>query len=156
MAMTRTLGVTLAAMLAGGCGKLIRYEAPDGFAAAEGDWRSAHYKGNDNVGLKLLVFDNVEGGTLEFWGADLVPKLQARGYELRSQHAVTSGNRVPGIRYDFALREAYGFPEPQFLVVALFVTDKYRYVAQLAGAQRHLPAYDPKVPAILAGLRPRG
>jgi hypothetical protein len=139
-----------------GCGRILEYEAPPGFAAADHDWRSAHYKASDNVGLKLLVFDNVDGGTLDYWAADLTRKLEGRGYVLGKQAPLTSSNRVAGTRADFVLDRQDGETAPQFLVVSLFVTDKYRYVAQIAGAQSHYAMYDARVPELLGDLRPKG
>ena len=95
--------IVLGAFSLAGCGSPLRYHAPRGFAEAAHDWRSAHYKASDNVGLKLLVFDNVEGGTLDYWGEDLVRKLRGRAYELRAQSAVATSNDVAGTRFDFVL-----------------------------------------------------
>jgi hypothetical protein len=139
-----------------GCGAALDYEAPPGFARAESDWRSAHFKASDNVGLKLLLFDNVEGGTLEYWGQDLVRKLEARGYALQGQAPLTAANHVAGTRFDFVLDTGDSELPPKFLVVSLFVTDGYRYVAQIAGDKSLLPRYASRVPRILAELKPRG
>lgn len=146
----------LAALVLGGCSRPLRYEAPTGFAVAEHDWRSAHYKASDNVGLKLLVFDNVEGGTLEYWGQDLTNKLRARGYSLEDQSPLRSPNKVAGTRFDFGLDHPDGQTPPQFLVVNLYVTDDYRYVAQIAGDEALFSRYDGRVERLLEGLRPRG
>jgi hypothetical protein len=148
-------GALVSAAIATGCGAPLRYEAPRGFASAKQDWRSAHYKASDNVGLKLLVFDNVEGGTLQYWGEDLVRKLQAREYELRGQAPLRTRNAVAGTRSDFTI-DPPGDAPPQFLVVSLFVTDDFIYVAQLAGDAELLSRYDGRVPEIVAALRPRG
>ena len=161
------LPALLPALLAGvtgsGCSQPLQYEAPSGFAIANQDWRSAHYKASDNVGLKLLVFDNVEGGTLEYWGQDLTRKLLARGYTLEGQSALRADNKVVGTRFDFGLDhgggrgDGHGDERPsQFLVVSLYVTDDYRYVAQLAGDQALFARYDARVAQLLAGLRPKG
>jgi hypothetical protein len=143
----------LASVMAAGCTTL-RYEAPKGFAEATKDWRSIHYKASDNVGLKLLVFENVEGGTLDYWGEDLVRKLRARAYELREQSPLRTSNDVAGTRFDFVL--ARDDKPAQFLVVNLFVTDDYLYVAQLAGDATLLPRYGARVPEIVSALRPKG
>lgn len=137
-----------------GCSSPLRYDAPKGFAEATRDWRSIHYKASDNVGLKLLLFDNVEGGTLDYWSADLVRKLGARGYALRDQSALRSGNHVVGTRFDFAF--ARDGEAPQFLVVNLFVTDEFLYVAQLAGDAPLLERYDARIPEIAAALVAKG
>lgn len=155
MALAPRLGL-LGALLVGGCSHPLQYEAPPGFAVATQDWRSAHYKASDNVGLKLLVFDNVEGGTLEYWGQDLARKLRARGYTLEDQSPLQSQNKVSGTRFDFDLDRQDGETGPQFLVVSLYVTDDYRYVAQLAGDEALFSRYDGRVEALLQGLRPRG
>jgi hypothetical protein len=144
----------LALTLAAGCSGPLHFEAPRGFAEADRDWRSIHYKASDNVGLKLLLFDNVEGGTLDYWGADLVRKLSARGYALRDQSALRSGNDVVGTRFDFAF--ARDDEPPQFLVVNLFVTDEFLYVAQLAGEAPLLPRYDARITEIAAALLAKG
>ncbi|MEM9456418.1 MAG: hypothetical protein AAGF11_19715 [Myxococcota bacterium] len=156
-----TLRTALLTVMAGsGCSQPLQYESPPGFAIAEQSWRSAHYKASDNVGLKLLVFDNVEGGTLEYWGQDLTHKLRARGYTLEGQSPLRAENKVVGTRFDFGLAHGddHGNEDkpPQFLVVSLYVTDDYRYVAQLAGDQALFARYDDRVDQLLAGLRPKG
>lgn len=133
--------------LGSGCLSTLRYEAPKGFALANRDWRSAHYKASDNVGLKVLVFDNVEGGTLAYWSEDLVRKLQAREYTLKERAAVQTGNGVAGTRFELVV-------EGQFLVVNLFVTDDFIYVAQVAGDERLLGRY--RGLEVGEGLRARG
>ncbi len=150
----RPLVLALGVLAATACGAPLRYHAPRGFAEATHDWRSAHYKASDNVGLKVLVFDNVEGGTLDYWGEDLVRKLKGRGYALRSQSAVTARNDVSGTRFDFVLKPDDA--APQFLIVNVFVTDDYLYVAQIAGDATLLPRYGRRVPEIVAELHPLG
>lgn len=152
MALKHVLGSLL--LLASGCFTTLRYEAPEGFALANRDWRSAHYKTSDNVGLKVLVFDNVEGGTLEYWSTDLVRKLTARHYTLRGQAPVKSGNGRPGTRFEFVLEEPG--ESPKFLVVHLLVTDDFIYVAQVAGEADLLPRVRALGPALVAGLEVRG
>lgn len=132
---------------------MIEFEPPRGFAYADGDWRVTHYKGANNVGLKILAFENVQGGTLGYWSGDLERKLIARGYTLRSSSEVRGDRRIRGRRWDFEI-ELDG--EPNFLVIGLFVTDDYRYVVQLAGAREHYPVQSEAVPEILAGLELHG
>mgnify|MGYP000520595395 CR=1 FL=1 len=84
--------------LAAGC-NAYRLEPPAGFAQVYADDYSAHMKANNNVGLKVQVFDNVEGGTLTFWSRDMVEKLGKRGYTLLDQKAVESKNGVVGTRF---------------------------------------------------------
>jgi hypothetical protein len=139
----------------GGCRPALSLDAPTGFAAAETTWRSVHFKASDNVGLKLLLFDNVEGGTLEYWGRDLEHKLTARGYVLASRSTLVAPNSIRGTRFDFQLATDDD-DDPMFLVVGLFVTDDYRYVAQIAGTRARYAEYDARVPEILGELRPRG
>ncbi len=158
MALNRTRIAVLAGVLAAGSGcggPLLEDTAPPGFAEAEHDWRTRHYKASDNVGLRFTVFDNVRGGTLEYWGNDLVDKLQQRGYVLLSQGALRSDNNLRGTRYDFRLSREDA-DEPMFLVVGLFVTDDYRYVAQLAGRDEFYETHASAVPTVFGSLRPTG
>ncbi len=140
-----------------GCSRLIDYETPPGFARAETeeDWRSRRYKASDNTGLKLTVFDNVDGGTLDYWGRDLVAKLEERGYRFDGAAQLESKNDVPGQRFNFGLAATDDAP-PMFLVVGLFVTDDYRYVVQLAGDAAGYDAYDGRVSALFGRLRASG
>lgn len=151
------LGALLSCVALTGCSRLIDYETPPGFARAEveEDWRSRRYKASDNTGLKLTVFDNVDGGTLDYWGRDLVAKLEERGYRFDGGAKLRSENEVPGQRFNFELAATDDAP-PMFLVVGLFVTDDYRYVVQLAGDATGYEAYDSQVPALFGRLRASG
>ena len=100
-------------------------------------------------------FDNVKGGTLAFWGADLVKKLGARGYLLKAQSAVKTGNGQAGTRFDFDY-QAYDTEIPKFYTVVLVVTDKYKVVLQVAGGREHVAEYAPRVPEMLDALKVRG
>lgn len=158
MALSRIgIGSLALALSATGCSRLIDYDTPSGFARAEmdEDWRSRRYKASDKTGLKLTVFDNVEGGTLDYWGRDLVTKLEERSYRFEGSALLRSENGVPGQRFDFAL-EATDDKPAMFLVVGLFVTDDYRYVLQLAGDARGHEGYDAQVPKLFGRLRPSG
>ena len=137
-----------------GCAPVIDYTAPPGFVEAEADWQSQHYKGTDSVGLRVTIYDNVDGGTLAYWSNDLETKLLARGYALEGTSALRAKNDVPGQRYDFHL-EREG-DEAMFLSVGLFVTDDYRYVTQLAGRQEEYAGVASGVPALFQRLKPGG
>jgi len=149
----RTMGIVLSLGMAG-CASVIDYSAPPGFVEAQSDWQSQHYKGKDSVGLRVTVYDNVDGGTLDYWSNDLETKLVVRGYSLESSAPLRAKNDVPGLRYDFHL-EREG-DEPMFLSVGLFVTDDYRYVTQLAGRQDEYAAVAPGVPELFQRLEPGG
>ena len=137
-----------------GCASVIDYSAPPGFAEAEADWQSQHYKGKGGVGLRVTVYDNLDGGTLEYWSHDLSAKLERRGYALQTSSALRAKNDVPGLRYDFRLdRDG---EDPMFLSVGLFVTDDYRYVTQLAGRQDEYEALSGRVPSLFQRLEPGG
>lgn len=137
-----------------GCAPVIDYSAPPGFVEAEADWQSQHYKGKDSVGLKVTVYDNVDGGTLDYWSNDLATKLLDRGYDLESTSVLRAKNDVPGLRYDFRLE--HEGDEAMFLSVGLFVTDDYRYVTQLAGRQDEYAAVASGVPKLFQRLEPAG
>lgn len=137
-----------------GCAPVIDYSAPPGFVEAEADWQSQHYKGKDSVGLRVTVYDNVDGGTLDYWSNDLKTKLVARGYALETSSPLRANNDVPGQRYDFRLER--GGDEPMFLSVGLFVTDDYRYVTQLAGLQVEYAEVASGVPELFQRLEPGG
>ncbi len=137
-----------------GCAPLIDYSAPPGFVEAEADWQSQRYKGKDSVGLRVTVYDNVDGGTLDYWSNDLKTKLIVRGYALEGTSPLRAKNDVPGLRYDFKL-EREG-DEVMFLSVGLFVTDDYRYVTQLAGLQEEYAGLSSDVPALFQRLEPGG
>ncbi len=137
-----------------GCAPVIDYSAPPGFVEAESDWQSQHYKGKDSVGLRVTVYDNVDGGTLGYWSNDLETKLLGRGYALEASSPLRARNDVPGTRYDFRL-ERDG-DEPMFLSVGWFVTDDYRYVTQLAGRQSEYAGVGSDISKLFQRLNPGG
>ena len=113
-------------------------------------------KGSDDVGLKLSVFENVKGGTLAFWSHDLVEKLGKRGYVLTGQSPAKSKNGVVGTRFDFEY-VAPGTDGPKrFYTAVLFVTDKRRFVLQMAGHVEHVDKYLAQVDDIASDAKTRG
>ncbi len=137
-----------------GCAAVIDYAAPPGFVEAQADWQSQHYKGKDSVGLRVTVYDNVAGGTLDYWSDDLQTKLLGRGYTLEGSSGLQARNDVPGLRYDFRLE--HEGDEAMFLSVGLFVTDEYRYVTQLAGRRAEYDAVASDVAGLFERLEPGG
>jgi hypothetical protein len=123
-----------------------RLEPPKGFAEVDQDRSGTRMKAGDDVGLNLRVFPNVDGGTLQFWGEDLVRKLGNRGYVLVAQSAAKSKNRVAGTRFDFTYAVPGTETEKKFYSVVLFVTDEHVFALQLAGDDtlraRHLASFD--------------
>lgn len=154
MALTLRFLVSVSCLGAMGCAPVIDYSAPPGFVEAEANWQSQHYKGKDSLGLRVTVYDNVDGGTLDYWSSDLETKLQARGYALEGSSPLQAKNDVPGQRYDFRLERAGD--EAMFLSVGLFVTDDYRYVTQLAGRQVEYAGVSSRVPELFQRLEPGG
>lgn len=153
-----SLGLTLApALLAlcAGC-NAYRLEPPAGFAQVYADDYSAHMKANNNVGLKVQVFDNVEGGTLTFWSRDMVEKLGKRGYTLIDQKPAETKNGVVGTRFDFTYTPVGDAEPPRFYTAVLFVSDKHKVVLQLAGLESYKPQYAAEIDGILADLKVRG
>jgi len=156
--MTRTprnaalLGLALLALPACAAYKL---EPPVGFAVvSENDWQT-RMKAQDNVGLTLQRFENVKGGTLAFWGADLVKKLGNRNYTLVSQSPVKTRNGQTGTRFDFDY-ETYDTELPKFYTAVLVVTDEEKIVLQVAGDAAVASTYRARIPEILGGLKVRG
>lgn len=133
-----------------------RLEPPAGFAQVYASDYGAHMKANDNVGLRINVFDNVKGGTLPFWSRDLVEKLGKRTYTLVAQTPVESKNGVAGTRFDFSYTPVGKDEPPRFYTAVLLVTDKHIVVLQLAGAEEHKARYGAEVDGILAELKVRG
>jgi hypothetical protein len=132
-----------------------KIEPPVGFAVvSENDWQT-RMKAQDNVGLTLQRFENVKGGTLAFWGADLVKKLGNRGYSLIGQSAVKTKNGKIGTRFDFDYA-AYDTGLPKFYTAVLVVTDKEKIVLQVAGDQQYAASYRPRIPELLQELVVRG
>ncbi len=154
----RRIIVTLAPALlalAAGC-NAYRLEPPAGFAQVYADDYGAHMKANNNVGLKIRVFDNVEGGTLTFWARDMVEKLGKRTYQLVDQSPVESKNGVVGTRFDFTYTPVGDAEPPRFYTAILFVSDEHIVVLQLAGLETFKPQYAAQVDEILSDLKVRG
>lgn len=146
------LGLALLALPACAAYKL---EPPLGFAVvSENDWQT-RMKAQDNVGLTLQRFENVKGGTLAFWGADLVKKLGNRNYTLVSQSEVETKNGQTGTRFDFDY-ETYDTAIPKFYTAVLVVTDEEKIVLQVAGDAAHATTYRARIPEILRELKVRG
>jgi len=142
-----TMMFVVAAGLLGATGcNAYRLEPPKGFAEVDADRTGSRMKSGDDVGLNLRVFDNVEGGTLEFWSEDLVRKLGKRGYVLVAQSQARSKNRVTGTRFDFTYVVPGTESETKFYSVVLYVTDAHVFALQLAGDDelraRHLAQLD--------------
>lgn len=146
--------LALAAATLSGCAAY-KIEPPAGFVVTnEHDWET-RMKAQDNVGLSVRRFDNVKGGTLAFWAADLVKKLGNRGYTLRSQSAVKTRNGKVGTRFDFDY-ETYDTAIPKFYTAVLVVTDKHKVVLQVAGGKEFAATYSARVPEMLGELVVRG
>ncbi len=147
--------VTALLALAAGCGTY-RLEPPAGFAEVEHGSYGAHMKANDNVGLRVNVFDNVRGGTLTFWARDMVEKLGLRGYTLVSQAPAESRNGVVGTRFDFDYTPVGQDQQPRFYSAVLFVSDAYVVVLQVAGHDQHRARYTAEIDDIVGELKVRG
>lgn len=133
MSFARISCACLAALLgSSGCGRPFESLPPEGFVVVEQDWDESHMKAGDRVGMKVRTFENMAGGTLKFWGEDLVEKLTARGYTLVATREVESRNGVVGAQFDFDYTLP-GTDDQKFLVVVVFATDDYRHVVQVAG-----------------------
>jgi hypothetical protein len=152
--MHRHVLLGLAALVLPACAAY-KLEPPVGFAVvSENDWQT-RMKAQDNVGLNLQRFENVKGGTLAFWGADLVKKLGNRNYTLVGQSAVKTKNGQTGTRFDFDT-ETYDTELPKFYTAVLIVTDEEKIVLQIAGDQQHAAAYRARIPELLRELVVRG
>lgn len=148
------LAVALASVLAGGCASY-KLDPPTDFVEVHAYSSEVRMKAQDNVGLNLRIFKNVRGGSLSFWGADLVDKLSDRGYVLRAQGPARSANGVVGTRFDFDYT-AQGKDTPKFYSAVLFVTDDYRFVLQLAGDKSRESAYSGRIDEISSDIKVRG
>lgn len=137
-ALTTASLATALALLSSGCGTH-RIDPPTGFAQVEKDEYGTTMIAPDHVGLKVKAWDNVKGGSLGFWGEDLVNKLGTRGYALQKQSAVKSKNNVAGTRFDFAYTAPDG--AEKFYAAVLFTSDDYRVVLQVAGDAKLAPRY---------------
>lgn len=152
--MPRTCLLAISALLAlGGC-NAYRLDPPAGFAEVHRNRDGTRMKAGDDVGLRVSVFDNVRGGSLDFWSRDLVRKLGARGYTLEQQLPTKSKNGTVGTRFDFAYANREG--EPKFYSVLLFVSDRHRVVVEVAGDAPLAPQYRVRLPAIAESLLVRG
>ncbi len=150
----QNLGLLAAAALSTGCAAY-KIDPPAGFAVvSENDWET-RMKAQDNVGLRLRRFENVKGGTLQFWAADMVKKLGLRGYTLTSQSPVKSKNGKVGTRFDFDY-ETFDTEIPKFFTAVLFVTDTQKIVVQVAGDRGLAGTYRARIPEILGELKVRG
>ncbi len=146
--------LALTALVAPGCATY-KLDPPDGFVEVSAYKREVRMKAQDNVGLKLAVFGNVRGGTLGYWGADLVQKLAPRGYTLTNQAEARSKNGVVGTRFDFDYT-APGGDQPKFYTAVLFATDEHVFVLDLAGDKAHAARYGGRVDEIVGELKVRG
>ncbi|MCH9682078.1 MAG: hypothetical protein K0V04_11640 [Deltaproteobacteria bacterium] len=142
-------------VLTAGC-NAYRLDPPAGFAEVDKGSYGAHMKANDNVGLRVNVFDNVAGGTLTFWSRDMVEKLGRRGYTLTSQSAAKSANGVAGTRFDFDYTPVGEDQSPRFYTAVLFVSDEYMVVLQVAGGKEHRARYTAEIDAVVGELKVRG
>lgn len=126
---------------------------PIGFVEVQSSSQHIRMKAQDRTGLSVRVFDNHKGGTLAFWGEDLVRKLGMRGYQLIRQSALKSKNRVVGTQFNFAYQQD-GIEK--FYTAILFVTDEHRVVLQLAGDADQSERVRQQIPQILAEFTVRG
>lgn len=147
------LGVCAAATLPG-CAAY-KLEPPPGFVLVSGSTYETKLKAQDNVGINVQRFANYKGGTLAYWASDLVNKLGKRGYVLTGQSAVETKNGREGTRFDFDYTIP-GTDEPKFYSVSLFVTDKYKFVVQVAGDKQFGATYSARHGEILGELVIRG
>ena len=150
----KTCSLALVAAVLSGCAAYT-IGPPVGFAVVSEHDYETRMKAQDNVGLSVRRFENVKGGTLAFWGADLVKKLGNRDYTLRSQSAVKTKNGKTGTRFDFDF-ETFDTEVPKFYTVVLVVTDKYKVVLQVAGGKEFGAAYESRMPAVVGELKVRG
>ena len=150
----KTCSLGLVAAVLSGCAAY-KIDPPVGFAVVSEHDYETRMKAQDNVGLSVRRFENVKGGKLAFWGADLVKKLGNRDYTLRSQSAVKTKNGKVGTRFDFDY-EAFDTEVPKFYTVVLVVTDKYKVVLQIAGGKEFGAAYESRVPEVVRELKVRG
>jgi hypothetical protein len=131
-------------------------KTPNGFAQVESGEDGAHYKGSNNVGLRVNTFDNVKGGSLSFWSEDLVRKLGARGYTLARQSPAKAKNGLTGTRFDFDYQPPGEKVEPRKYSVVLFVTDKHLVVMQLAGESDVIGGASAQLDTIASATKVRG
>lgn len=144
----------LAAALLPACAAY-KVEPPAGFAVVSEHGWETRMKAQDNVGLSVRRFDNVKGGTLTFWASDLVKKLGNRGYVLKAQSPVKTGNGKTGTRFDFDY-VTHDTEIPKFYSVVLVVTDKHKVVLQVAGGREVASQYTARMPELIDALKVRG
>lgn len=131
-----------------------RLKPPAGFAEVGKNASGSRMIAGDHVGLNVRVFHNVRGGTLAFWGEDMVNKLGTRNYVLQKQSPVTSKNGVPGTRFDFALQTPDG--DEKFYSAVLFVSNEHRIVIQLAGDAEYAGRYHGRLGEIASATKIKG
>lgn len=146
--------VIAGAALLSGC-KKYAIEPPTGFVEVSSNTFETRMKAQDDVGLRVHRFENVRGGTLGYWAADLVTKLGKRGYVLTNQQPARSKNGREGTRFDFDYTIP-GTDEPKFYTVVLFVTDAYKFTLELAGDREWAKAYQARADTIAGELKVRG
>jgi len=146
------LGLTAA--FSTGCSKY-KIKPPTDFVEVHAYSSEVRMKAQDNVGLNLRAFGNVRGGSLSYWGSDMVDKLSDRGYRLVAQAPARSKNGVVGTRFDFDYTPQ-GKDTPKFYIAVLFVTDEYRFVLQVAGDKAREAAYTGRIDEITGELKVRG
>jgi hypothetical protein len=132
-----------------------KIDPPTGFVEVSGGSWETRMKAQDNVGLRVHRFDNVRGGTLGYWAADLVNKLGKRGYTLVNQQPAASKNGKQGTRFDFEYT-APATEEAKFYSVVLFVTDRYKVTLEVAGDKQYAAAYQPRMGEFTRELKVRG
>jgi hypothetical protein len=133
-------------------------EAPSGFAVVSSYESTSGYmraKARDNVGLNIVTFHNVEGGTLAYWSGDLVEKLGRRGYQIVDQSPVRAKNGVVGTRFDFRYTPPAEEQE-KFYTVVLYVSDEYRVVAQMGGNWEHRDDHGPHIQEVARDIKIKG
>lgn len=150
----KNCSLALAAAVLSGCAAY-KIDPPLGFATVSDNGWETRMKAQDNVGLSVRRFDNVKGGTLAFWAADLVNKLGDRDYVLKAQSAVKTRNGKAGTRLDFDY-QTFDTASAKFYTVVLVVTDKHKVVLQVAGDRQFGPAYSARVPEMVRQLVVRG
>lgn len=102
MALIRRLVAAISCMGVMGCAPLIDDSPPPGFVEAESDWQSQHDKGKGSVGLRVTIYDNVDGGTLDY--------VDGPRSDRPSERATVCGSH----RFDRATHRScrHGGPEP--------------------------------------------
>lgn len=146
------------ATLGTGCSSFKLKDTPTGFAEVDRDERGyaeLRAKAGDDVGLRIVTFGNVRGGSLPYWSKDLVEKLGNRSYVLQGHAPARSANGVAGTRFDFTY-DPPGEAGPKFYSVVLFTSDAYRVVIQMAGDQAKAQAHRAELDEVARTIRVRG